>query len=156
VDGDLALAYSETLDDLVVSTIETDVTAFASGENLLEAILAAAGTIEDAGYTPGILVASPADLRALALLRQPSTDDYVGSQMDSLLASLRKVASKNVTAPLVLDRDAIGVLYLSPTMFATFEENHGTTNTSTIRIESNAAWNTERPDAAAKAVVAGS
>jgi hypothetical protein len=49
----------------------------------------------------------------------------------------------------VADSQALGVLFLGPFSFATFEEANGTTNSSTVRGESAALFLVQRPDAAA-------
>jgi hypothetical protein len=50
----------------------------------------------------------------------------------------------------VVDSRAHGKLYLSPISLARFEENAGRTNTSLVRLESHAAYGTERGAAAVR------
>jgi hypothetical protein len=77
-------------------------------------------------------------LIALLLLRQPgSGGDYVAGAMDSALEGHRRVAVTGLDTPYVIDPGAAGMLYASPVRFASFEENAGKTNTSTVRVESN-------------------
>jgi hypothetical protein len=52
------------------------------------------------------------------------------------------------TAAVVCDSQAFGKLYASPLSLSRFEENAGATNTSTVRLEGNAAFGVERPAAA--------
>ncbi len=48
-----------------------------------------------------------------------------------------------------MDPAAAGVFYTSPVRFATFEEDSGTTNTSTVRCESNGLFLVQRSGAMA-------
>ena len=50
----------------------------------------------------------------------------------------------------VIDTSAYGRLYVSPIRLARFEENAGATNTSTVRLEGNGVFGTERTAAAAR------
>jgi hypothetical protein len=52
-------------------------------------------------------------------------------------------------AGFVCDPGALGIPVPGPFVFATFEENSGTTNTSTVRGESSGLFLVQRPDAAA-------
>jgi hypothetical protein len=58
------------------------------------------------------------------------------------------VESKVLAAPVVMNTQAHGRLYMSPLSLARFEENAGKTNTSLIRLEGHAAYGTERTAAA--------
>jgi hypothetical protein len=49
----------------------------------------------------------------------------------------------------VLDPGSAGVLYLSPASLAVFEEEAGSTNSSTVRFESNGVFVVQRSDAIA-------
>jgi hypothetical protein len=50
----------------------------------------------------------------------------------------------------VVDSQAVGRLYASPVSLARFEENAGSTNSSTLRLECHALFNTERIAAAVR------
>jgi hypothetical protein len=50
--------------------------------------------------------------------------------------------------PIVVDSSAFGKLYVSPISLARFEEDAGSTNKSTVRLEGHAAFGVERQDAA--------
>ena len=76
--------------------------------------------------------------------------------MDRVLSGLRKVAVKGLSTAYVIDPNAVGTLYASPVTFATFEENAGKTNTSTVRVEANGLFAAQRPDAIAEVGGAGS
>jgi hypothetical protein len=52
-------------------------------------------------------------------------------------------------AGFVADLDALGTLFLGPFSLRVFEENAGTTNTSTVRAESSGRFAVQRIDAAA-------
>lgn len=154
IDQDLRQAYSEAVDFHVISEIQAALPqASDNGDNLIEAAVHAAEMVAAAGHNPRILAASPQDLIAIQLLRQPVSEDYVGDSMDRVLAGLRRVAVPGLTTPLVLDPSAAGTLYVSPVRFASFEENAGATNTSTIRIESNGLFVVQRPLAIAQATL---
>jgi len=49
--------------------------------------------------------------------------------------------------PVVLDTSAVGRLYLTTVQFASFEENSGSSNSTTPRLEANGALAVIRPDA---------
>jgi hypothetical protein len=153
INFDLQFAYSSAVDWHVLNQISTaSPTPSAAGLDFLESIMLAAEDVASAGYSPNVLAASPGSLIELALAKQPGTDDYVfsGNQLD---IGLRKVAVRGLVQPLVMDASAVGVLYNSPIRFATFEENNGTTNPSTVRIESNGVFVVQRIDAAAEVAV---
>jgi hypothetical protein len=148
INDDLSFAYATAVDFHVTDQIETaSPNTAASGADLLESILLAAEAVAAAGYSPSVLAASPETLIALLLLRQPGTDDYVFSGNQPPLGALRKVAVSGLETSYVLDPNAAGKLYSSPVLVATFEENSGQSNTSTVRIESNALFLVQRVDA---------
>jgi hypothetical protein len=119
-----------------------------ANENIFEAILEGAASLATDGYVANVLLLSPANALDLALLRQPGSDDYAaGAAVLDLLNGIERRVCKSVTDPVLLDRDAAGVLFLSPVRFATFEENAGATNSTSLRLESHGAFNVERPDA---------
>ena len=68
------------------------------------------------------------------------------------LDGLRRVTVTGAPAiPYVLDRSAVGTFYSTRVALQAFEENAGKTNTSTVRIESNAVFVVQRVGAAAEA-----
>jgi hypothetical protein len=67
-----------------------------------------------------------------------------------MLFGLKRIESKVLAAPVVLDSTANGKLYLSPISLARFEENAGRTNTSLVRLEGHAAYGVERTAAAVR------
>jgi hypothetical protein len=86
------------------------------------------------------------DALAIQLLQLTGDDTYV----------FARPAPAFVVAPavddgegFVADASARGILFLSPFSLQVFEENNGTTNTSTVRGESIGLFVLQRPDAAA-------
>jgi hypothetical protein len=95
------------------------------------------------GYNGSLLALKPSDAANLTLVRGV-TEQFVRSDP---LATFRVVSSPSVTAPLLIDPSAAGRLYLSAPTLATFEENAGSTNTSTTRFEGTALFVVDREDA---------
>lgn len=115
----------------------------------MESILLAAEAVAAEGYAPSILAASPEFLIDLRLARQPGTDDYIfsGNELD---LGLTRVTMTGLGTPYVIDPAALGTLHLSSVRVATFEEANGTTNSSTVRCESNGVYIVQRVGAAAE------
>jgi hypothetical protein len=104
-----------------------------------------------AGYSPSVFAASPEDLIALLLLQQPGTaGGYVFSGNAMPLDGLRRIAVPGLTTPMVIDPLALGEFHTSPVRLAVFKENSGTTNSSTVRIESNGVFVVQRVGAVAE------
>ena len=101
-----------------------------------------------------MLVGSPQFHIDLTLLKQPGSTDYVFSGGAALpLDGLTRVAVAGLDVPYVIDPRAAGTLYVSPVRIATFEENSGQTNTSTVRCESNGVFIVQRVGGIAEVVV---
>ena len=150
VEADLRYAYSVALDDHVVTEIAAaNPTVAPPGSHVLESILLAAEEVANQGYAPSILAADPTFLIDLRLATQPVSGDFLfsGNEID---LGLRRVSVVGLTTPLVLDPQAAGVLYVSPVTFSTHEEEHGTTNSSTARVESSGAFVVQRTGAIAE------
>jgi hypothetical protein len=155
INTDLSLTWNSAIDLHVLTQILATSPATADGgANFLESAANAAEAVVAAGYSPNILAASPEDLLALRLLRQPGTDDYVAGAMDFILAGLRRVAVVGLDAPMVLDSNSAGRMHLSPGRLQAFEENNGTTNSSTVRLEANGVFIVQRVPAIALLEVA--
>lgn len=153
IEQDLRYSYSVAVDSHVVSEIQAAGPAAApAGDHVLENILLAAETVAAEGYAPSILAASPEFLISLRLARQPGTDDYIFSGND-LDLGLRRVAVTGLDVAYVLDPTALGTLHLSSVRVASFEENNGTTNSSTVRCESNGTYIVQRVGAVAEVAV---
>lgn len=150
IDADLRLAFSNALDKHILDAIAASTPQSGTGNALfIEAILHAAEAVAADGYSPSLLAASPADLIRLKMHEQPSSGDYIGSGVNEMLGDLKRVAVKGLAQPMVLDPAALGTLYLSPVRFASFEENAGATNSSTVRVEANGLFVVQREDAVA-------
>jgi hypothetical protein len=153
IDADLRFAYESALDHHVVTEIAGASPPVADGgQDVLEAVLNAAATVADQGYSPSILVASPSFLLGLVLLVQPGSGDYVFTGPNPLpLEGIRRVAvpSLDETA-YVLDPSALGTLHNSPVRVSVWEQDSGRTNQSTCRIESNGVFIVQRVGAAAE------
>jgi hypothetical protein len=102
--------------------------------------------VRAAGYSPDLVVVSPADALAIQLLVMADGDHYAFSQQLPSFVVTTAVADGE---GFVADSSALGTLFLGPFAFAAFEENAGSTNTSTVRAESSGLFVVQRPDAAA-------
>ena len=150
VNADLRLAYSRAVDAHILAQIAaTTPTSGAYNAQLIVAILLAAEVVQAAGYSPNTVVLSPAQWHALRVAVQPGSGDWVAGAVDDMLDGLTKVSVVGLTAPVVLDSKALGVFHTTGARFATFEENDGSTNTSTVRLESNSVFAVQRQDAVA-------
>jgi hypothetical protein len=150
VESDLRYAFSVAVDAHVIGEIAAAGPQVApAGGHVLESILLAAEEVAAQGYSPSILVGSPAFLINLRLALQPGTGDFLfsGTELD---IGLRRVAVTGLDAVYVIDPQALGVLHLSAVTFKTFEEANGTTNSSTVRCESNGVYIVQRVGAAAE------
>jgi hypothetical protein len=148
VANDLGVAYRTAVDTHVVGEITTAVTTVYSGSpaNVFEEVLYAQMAVRGEGYSPSLVVASPADALAIELLQLAGGVSYAFSQ-----AAPAMIVSPSVSdgAGFVLDPAAAGTLYLSPSRFQVFEENAGQTNSSTARFESHGCFVVQRPGAIA-------
>lgn len=75
---------------------------------------------------------------------------FSGSELD---LGLTRVAVAGLDVAYVIDPAALGTLHLSSVRLATFEENNGTTNSSTVRCESNGTFIVQRVGAVAEVAV---
>jgi hypothetical protein len=154
IDEDLRLAFASGVDAHVLAQIEAASPATGgAGGDLLESILLAAAAVADAGYSPSLFVANPDIQIDLTLATQPGTGDYIFSGNPMPLQGLQRVAVAGAMVAYVIDPGAAGTFYSSPVTIATFEENAGKTNTSTVRIESNGVFIVQRVGAIAEVVI---
>ena len=77
-----------------------------------------------------------------------------GVDSESDIFGLQRYVSKSAPSSAVVDTSAFGRMYASAVSLAKFEENFGQTNTSTVRLELNATFGTERTDAAIRIAAA--
>jgi hypothetical protein len=155
INEDLTFAFNSAVDAHVIAQIVAQSPGSGgAGIDILEEIILAAEEVARHGYAPSVVAAAPEDLIGLTLLKQPTSGDYVFSHGgDMPLQGLRRVAVSGLDTPYVLDPSALGTLYMSPVRIASFEEEAGSTNTSTVRIEANGVFIVQRILAVAEAVV---
>ncbi|MDP9329054.1 MAG: hypothetical protein M3P11_00150 [Actinomycetota bacterium] len=147
VSNDLQAAFRAAVDFHVIDEIgSAGIGSGGGGSNVYEDVLYSQEVVRAAGYSPDLVVVSPADALAIQLLMLTGGDSYAFSTpAPALVVS----ASVEDGAGFVADAAALGVLFLGPFSFQVFEENNGTTNTSTVRGESSGLFVVQRPDAAA-------
>jgi phage head maturation protease len=155
IENDLRLAVNEGMDKIVNDTLAASGFQAPGTDNLVASVRKAMTTLLGAGYAPDTLVLTPAASETLDLLVSGisgGTADYVfqPGQPAPGIWGLRRVISKVIAAPVVLDSNAYGRLYASPARLARFEENDGKTNTSLVRLELHAAAGVERQSAAVR------
>jgi hypothetical protein len=154
IEGDLTLAVNEGIDSIVDATFAASGFQAPGTDNPLVSYRKAITTLRAAGYSPDTLVLTPAADEALDVMVSGITGgsaDFVwppGTFAPGTIYGLRRVVSKAVDAPVVLDSSAYGKLYASPARLAKFEENDGKSNTSLVRLELHAACGVERQSAA--------
>jgi hypothetical protein len=136
IEQDLRLALSDGLDSLVVAAFAASGFQAPGTDNPLVSYRKAITTLRAAGYAPDPLVLTPAADEALDVMVSGisgGTADFVfapGQFSSDTFFRMRRVVSKTVAAPVVLDSQAFGTLYAGPVSLAKFEENAGKTNTS--------------------------
>jgi uncharacterized protein len=153
IENDLRLAVNEGLDRLVNDTFAASGFQAPGTDNILVSVRKAMTTLYAAGYNADTLILTPAAAEGIDTM----VSGITGGSADFVFApaqfapdrifNLRKVISKVVAAPVVLDSTAYGKLYSSPVRLARFEENDGKTNSSLVRLELHAAAGVERQDA---------
>ena len=156
VENDLRLSINEGLDKLVLDAFAAG-TAFEDPGSapLPLAVRGAITTLRAAGYRPNTLVVDPASAEELDVLVSGITGgsaDFVWGpgNFAGQLFGLTRVEAKSVPAPVVFDSTAHGKLYLSPISLTRWEQDAGSTNQSTLRLEGHSAYGTERSDAAVR------
>lgn len=147
VNTDLTAAYRNAVDAHVVDEIaNAGIPVGGGGSNPFEDVLYSQEVVRAAGYSPNIVVVSPADALAIELLQLSGGDSYVFAQPAPAFVVTPAVDDGG---GFVADATAIGILFLSAFSLQTFEEEAGKTNTSTVRGESTGLFLVQRPDAAA-------
>lgn len=155
IEGDLRLAINGGLDLLVLTEVAKAGFETPGSDSVIVSIRKAISRIQAAGYNPDTLIVDPTTAESLDTLLATATageEFYVFSpgQAAPSIFGLNRRVSKDAPAPVVLDSQAFGRLYASPVSLARFEENSGSTNTSTVRLEGHAAFGTERLAAAVR------
>ncbi len=160
IEQDLRLAINEGLDKLVLDAIAGAGYQAPASDILLVSIRKAITTLRNAGYNPDTILLTPAADEALDTLVSGisgGTADFVfgpGIDSESALFGCSRRISKTVPATTVVDSQALGKLYAGPVSLAKFENLSGTTNTSNVRLELNAAFGLERVTAAVRIAAA--
>jgi HK97 family phage prohead protease len=151
IETDLRLALNEGLDKLVLDAVADSDNQDPASDPLLVSIRKCITTIQAAGYAPDTLIITPADSEALDVLQTDGPEAFyvfgAARFAPGQLFGLNVRVSKTIDVPVVCDSSALGRLYVSAITLARFEENSGSTNSSTIRLEGSAAFGVERLDA---------
>lgn len=154
IENDLRLALNEALDKLVLDAVGASGFQAPGTDKLLVSIRKAITVLQASGYSPDVVILTPANSEALDTLRigaTASSEDYVfsaGGLAPTSLFGLQVRVSKTATAPVVADSRALGKLYVSPIALARFEVDAGATNRSNVRLEGHGVFGVERQDAA--------
>jgi hypothetical protein len=147
VNSDLVGAYRAAVDYHIVTEVGgAGIPTGGGGSNIFEDILFTQALIRGEGYDPSLVVLSPNDALTVQLLVLSGGDEYVFTQT---APSIVVTPSVDDGAGFVCDPNALGILFLGPFTLQAFEENAGSTNSSTVRAESNGLYLVQRPDAAA-------
>lgn len=123
-------------------------------DNILVSIRKAITTLRASGYSPNLLLLTPAASETIDTMVSGisgGTADFTfgaGRFAPGTLFGLTVVESKVLAAPVVMDSRANGRLFVGPISLARFEEAAAKTNTSLVRLETNAAYAVERTAAA--------
>lgn len=154
IENSLRNAVNDGLDEIVVATF-ADSGNETPGANHVISIRKAITTLDAAGFSPDTVLLDPETAEELDLLVSGVSGadaDFVFTpgQYAPDVFRLRRVVCKALSEPVVLDAASYGRLYASAARLAVFEENAGRTNTSTVRLELNAACGVERQDAAVR------
>ena len=151
IDYDLRLAFARSVDNHILAQIAAASPATSgTGANELEQILYAREVVRTAGYSPNMVVMSPADGLAMDLLLAPGTGDYLGDRMKGLISEIQRVEVPGITTTYLLDSRAVGTFFVSPARLQAFEENDGATNTTLVRLEATGVFRMERAAAVVK------
>jgi hypothetical protein len=154
IENDLRLSVNDGLDELVQAALAGSANQAPGSDVLLVSIRKAVTTLRASGYSPNLILLTPAASEALDVLVTGLTGgsaDFVFGPAQfapGTLFGIPRAESKVLTWQVVMDTRAHGALYLSPISLARFEESAGATNTSTVRLEGHAQYGTERTAAA--------
>jgi HK97 family phage prohead protease len=160
IEGDLRLSLNAGLDKLVLDAVAGSGFQAPGTDPLLVSIRKAITVVQANGYSPNVLVVRPSDAELLDTLRATQTageEMYVfaaGGLAPRNLFGLQVRIAKDAAAPFIADSAAFGKLYISPIALSRHEENAGSTNTSTVRLEGHSAFGVERAAAAVRIAAA--
>ncbi|HXH89704.1 MAG TPA: HK97 family phage prohead protease [Gaiellaceae bacterium] len=155
IGGDLRLSYNEGLDKLILDAISAAGFQAPGTDPLLTSIRKAVTTLWALGYSPDVVLLTPAAAETLDLLTTVGTEKIpifppASSFAPRTIFGMTVRVSKTIAAPAIVDSRAFGKLYAGPVSLASFEENAGKTNSSLVRFEGNAAFGVERQNAAVR------
>jgi hypothetical protein len=155
INTDLVAAYRGALDYHIVSEVGSASIppVGGTGTNTFEDILYAQEAVRTAGYNPDTVAVSPGDALAVLTSQLSGGDSYIFRQTPPAFVVS---ASIQDGAGFVFDSNALGILFLTPFTLQTFEESAGSTNSSTVRAESNGLFLVQRSTAAASLSVGSS
>jgi hypothetical protein len=150
VEADLRYSINDGLDELVRRGVVTAGTASTVTGDILQKIRRAMTVVGTAGYNADVLAIDPAGAEALDLLQTAGTEKlYVfnaGAAAPAPYGLNVRVWKQAGTA--ILDSQAFGRLYVAPVELRSFEQDAGTTNRQTVRMETAAGYTVERIPAA--------
>jgi HK97 family phage prohead protease len=156
IEQDLRHALDGGLDKLILDAIAASGFQPPGTDPLLVSIRKARTVVESNGYAPNVVILRPQDSEGLDVLVSGisgAVNDYVfppATPAPPTIFGMQVRISKLIPAPAVADSQALGKLYVSPISLASFEEDAGSTNKSTVRLEGHAAFGTERQAAAVR------
>jgi HK97 family phage prohead protease len=150
IEQDLRLNINDNLDEVVRRGLVQAGTIVKGSDDILEVTRKAMTLVQADGYNPNTLAIDPAGAQALDLLRTPGTEKFYiwppGTTAPGPFGLQIRVWKQAGTA--VLDADAYGRLFVAPVELRAFEQDAGSTNKQTVRMETAAAYTAERLTAA--------
>ena len=156
VEVDLRLSVNEGLDSLVNTGIGTagTLTAGTAGDVFLK-VRKGITQLASSGYGGDTLIIDPAGAEAIDLFKSSGSEAIYqfgpGRFAPGRLFGLNVRVSKTAGTA-VVDSGSFGKLYVSPINLARFEQDAGSTNQSTVRLEGHAAFGVERTPAAVRII----
>lgn len=149
VETDLRSAILHGYDLLILDAVEAVSPTFTpEGADLVASLRQAMEDLAALGYDgPYTALLSPEDAVALDLMQTEGPEAFYQFGIGQFASSpfgLSVRVGKSVTSPMVVDPAAFGRLYATGLTLASFEEEAGATNSSTVRLEGNAAFGVER------------
>jgi HK97 family phage prohead protease len=147
VEQDLRLSIGDGLDEIARRGVAMAGTSAAVTGDVLEKVRKAMTVVQSNGYTPSVLAIDPAGAEGLDLLRSAGTEKFYlwgpGQTASGGPFGLQMRVWK-AAGTAVLDADAYGRMYVSPVELRAFEQDAGSTNRQTVRMETNAGYAVER------------
>jgi hypothetical protein len=149
VNADCLLSYQRGLEDLVSDAFNAATIATgSSGSDLTGAAMHAKKDLAALGYNGTVLLVNPTDY-VTAALKKGTAEVFARPDPLQTFELVQVPLFASGTAYLV-DPSAAARMYISGVQLASFEENAGKTNTTTVRLEGSALFNIERAAAIVK------